>query len=88
MFYNCISLTQAPELLATTLAEECCPNMFSGCTNLNNINVHFSAWYPSDATFNWVKGVSSSGTFTCPAALPEERGASYIPEGWTRVDKQ
>ena len=34
LFYNCTSLTQAPELPATTLATYCYSNMFSGCTSL------------------------------------------------------
>ena len=34
LFQNCTSLTQAPELPATTLAEWCYRYMFSGCTSL------------------------------------------------------
>ena len=34
MFYNCTSLTAAPELPATTLYSGCYENMFSGCTSL------------------------------------------------------
>lgn len=34
MFYECTSLTQAPELPATTLAEYCYYFMFYGCTSL------------------------------------------------------
>jgi hypothetical protein len=34
MFYNCTSLTQAPELPATTLASYCYFYMFYGCTSL------------------------------------------------------
>lgn len=34
LFYNCTSLTQAPELPATTLSSECYLGMFSGCTAL------------------------------------------------------
>lgn len=36
MFYNCTSLTSAPELHATTLAEYCYTQMFSGCTSLTS----------------------------------------------------
>jgi surface protein len=61
--------------------------MFYNCTNLNSINVNFSAWNPSEVTSNWVYDVSSSGTFTCPADLPEEFGTSRIPTGWTVVRK-
>ena len=34
MFYNCTSLTTAPELPATTLADYCYNYMFRGCTSL------------------------------------------------------
>lgn len=34
MFYECTSLTQAPALPATTLANNCYVSMFSGCTSL------------------------------------------------------
>ena len=34
MFYNCTSLTQAPELPATTLVVGCYQDMFGGCTSL------------------------------------------------------
>ena len=34
MFYGCTSLTQAPELPATTLARSCYSVMFDGCTSL------------------------------------------------------
>ena len=34
LFYNCESLTQAPELPATTLAAYCYASMFSGCISL------------------------------------------------------
>jgi hypothetical protein len=34
MFRNCVGLTTAPELPATTLADSCYSNMFQGCTSL------------------------------------------------------
>ena len=34
LFYNCTSLTTAPELPATTLASSCYYSMFQGCTSL------------------------------------------------------
>lgn len=83
MFMGCTSLTQAPELPATTLASMCYTSMFLSCTNLNNINVNFSAWNPTNATTDWVLGVKSTGTFICPYELQEVRGTSYIPSRWT-----
>ena len=87
MFQGCAALTQAPELPATTLVDSCYGSMFYDCTNLNNINVNFSAWNSLFATTSWVTNVSSTGTFTCPADLPEEFGNGRIPEGWTVVRK-
>ena len=37
MFKDCISLTKAPQLIATTLADSCYDSMFSGCTSLTTI---------------------------------------------------
>ena len=34
LFQNCVSLTSAPKLPATTLASNCYANMFNGCTSL------------------------------------------------------
>jgi hypothetical protein len=82
MFSGCTALTQAPELPAKTLKGNCYQNMFSGCTNLNNINVNFFEWIPTNATNGWVTNVSSSGTFTCPEGLPIEFNNNRIPTGW------
>jgi hypothetical protein len=88
MFSGCSSLTQASVLPATTLDEWCYMSMFEGCTNINSISVNFSDWNTdSNATNRWVENVSSSGTFTCPADLPEVFGEDRIPTGWTVVRK-
>ena len=86
MFANCKSLTTAPELPATTLARSCYDSMFNGCSNLASIDVRFTSWDPTNATYEWLRSVGDSGTFTCPAKLPDTRGTSNIPEGWTKVD--
>ena len=84
MFYNCTSLTSAPALPATTLATNCYRSMFGGCNKLNSIKVAFTDWNSAtEATSDWVKGVSSTGTFICPAELAKEFGNNRIPEGWT-----
>ena len=61
--------------------------MFNECNRLSNINVNFLAWNPTSATSDWLAYVSSSGTFTCPAGLPEEFGSDKIPTSWTVVRK-
>ena len=83
LFYGCTSLTQAPELPATTLTERCYNSMFEGCTNLSQIDVTFEEWPVNDETYRWVTNVAPTGTFYCPKVLPLEYGVDRIPEGWT-----
>ena len=84
MFGGCTGLTSAPELPATTLVSSCYYIMFIGCTNLSLIKVNFTVW--TDQTRTWVDGVSPTGTFYKPSALPEEYGTAKIPTGWTVVN--
>ena len=84
MFQDCISLAAAPELPATTLQWGCYNNMFRNCSSLSSVEVAFTEW-TSGATNFWLDNVAASGTFTCPAELPDERGSNYIPTGWTVV---
>jgi hypothetical protein len=77
MFKNCILLTSAPDLLAETLADSCYACMFAGCIKLSKIEVGFKKWEIQDnslisssssslinsATWNWLYGVASTGTF-------------------------
>ena len=85
MFDGCTGLTSAPELPATTLNRYCYRFMFTDCTNLSLIKVRFTAWRGSQ-TASWVSGVSRTGTFYKPSALPEEYGTGKIPTGWTVVN--
>lgn len=85
MFSGCTSLVNAPHLPATTLVSGCYTAMFQGCTHLTSISVQFTSWL-SGATDNWLNNVASIGTFTCPASLPDERGASRIPANWIKTD--
>ena len=84
MFENCSSLTTAPELPATTLAESCYYYMFNDCTKLNYIKMLATNISASGCLNNWVKGVSSTGTFVKNATMTSlPRGTSGIPTGWT-----
>ena len=85
MCVGCIRLT-AVKIATTTLSESCLDSAFFGCSSLQAVEVEFSAWH-SNATRIWLSGVSASGTFVKPAALPEEYGASRIPSGWTVINK-
>ena len=84
MFSGCTSLTTAPELPAMILADDCYSGMFSGCTKLNYIKAMFTTTPGSSYTTDWVKGVSSTGTFVKNAAATwNVTGESGIPSGWT-----
>jgi hypothetical protein len=84
MFYECTSLTTAPELPATTLTESCYENMFYGCTNLKYIKALFTTTPSNTYTSNWVKNVASTGTFVKnTAATWNVTRSNGIPEGWT-----
>lgn len=87
MFKGCTSLTTAPVLPATTLVSECYTSMFEECSNLNYIKAMFTT-SPSNPfklyTTNWVRNVSSTGTFVMNAAATwNVTGINGIPAGWT-----
>ncbi len=82
LFSGCTSLTQAPELPATTLTEKCYGEMFLGCTSLSEIQVSFSDWGSDSGTGSWVKDVAPTGTFICLYTLPLRYGESWIPKDW------
>ena len=84
MFYGCTSLTTAPELPATTLANYCYSSMFNGCTNLNYIKAMFTTEPSTTYTYNWVQGVSATGTFVKNSAASwTTTGVNGVPSGWT-----
>ena len=87
MFEKCTSLVAAPELPATTLARECYLYMFLNCINLNYIKCLAVDNSATDCTFNWVSGVSSTGTFIKnPSMTSWTTGNKGIPTGWTVVN--
>ena len=84
MFQGCTSLVNAPALPATTLTESCYQYMFYGCTSLNYIKAMFTTTPSASYTYNWVSGVSPTGTFVKnSAATWDVTGVNGVPEGWT-----
>lgn len=84
MFNGCTLLTTAPALPAETLVAECYYEMFEDCTNLSSITMLATDISASNCLYNWVDGVSSSGTFYKNSeATWTTTGASGIPTGWT-----
>ena len=88
MFLGCSSLTTAPELPALTLKESCYEQMFEGCSSLNAVTC-LATDTNANSTYNWLKDVAASGTFTTPSSTSwdsTQNGIHGIPSGWTRVD--
>ena len=87
MFAVCPSLVKAPDLPAETVGTSAYTGMFSGCTSLNEVKCLATNISATGCTSNWMKGVSSSGTFTKSASMTSwTTGVSGIPNGWTVVD--
>jgi len=87
MFIGCTGLTEV-NLPLTSLSIEGCLEMFKNCTSLNKVTVNFEQWLDGDnATFEWLKNVSSEGEFVAPEGLEEIRDVSHIPSGWTLTRK-
>lgn len=87
MFSDCTSLTTVPELTAITLTKRCYYGMFSSCRKLNYIKCLATDISASNCTTDWVKNVTSTGTFVKAAEMEDwPTGASGIPLGWTVVD--
>lgn len=81
---------------------------FDGCTSLNKVEVKFTDWTYIDKkgveqpiTVNWLRKVSTEGTFYCPQSLIDKtdgyydetgtfiqgvgRSASTVPAGWQMI---
>ena len=83
MFEGCTSLTTGPELPAKELVDWCYNNMFEGCTNLNYVKALFTQLYNDKAPYNWLKNVSSTGTFIKSKDATWTNEQAGIPTGWT-----
>lgn len=89
LFGWCNSLRVAPELSASQFKPYCYYGMFENCTSLQSITCKCkSTEYRGTATKDWVRGVSSSGTFYAPEDVINDdmlwtTGNSGIPTGWT-----
>ena len=86
MFSGCTELTTAPELPAVTLSPGCYGQMFNGCTKLGSVKCLATDITASDCLYNWLRNVSSQGTFVKAPNVQWPTGSSGIPEGWTVKD--
>ena len=84
MFLRCTALTSAPELPpVTNLTTGCYYQMFFGCTSLTHVKCLATDISATNCLYNWLNGVSSTGTFIQAEGVEWPRGASGIPYNWT-----
>ena len=87
MYYNCTNLQRSPKMSIATATENMLCGIFYNCSNIDYINIEFSAWDgATDFTKNWVTNVHSTGVFCKNTTLPVTRGASNIPTNWSIAD--
>lgn len=84
LFAYCTELTNAPVLPAAILTQCCYSYMFNECPKINYIKMLATDISAEDCLYNWVSGVSPTGTFVKhPEATWDVRGVNGVPEGWT-----
>jgi hypothetical protein len=79
MFQDCTSLTEAPELPATTLAHGVYQNMFQGCTSLQKAPVLPAAKVADGAYYRMFYGCTSLNYVKC---LATDIGEEWAVEEW------
>ena len=86
MFYGCTSLTQAPDLPATTLTDYCYNGMFRGCTSLTQAPTFPATTLASNCYTNMFQGCTN---LTQAPALPATTLATncygYMFQGCTSL---
>ena len=87
MFEGCEKMESAPLLPANKLEKQSYHGMFAGCTNLRSVECLATDISEEGCVYNWLDGVSSTGTFVKAAAMNDwPVGGSGIPIGWTVQD--
>lgn len=88
MFRQCYSLEISPVLPAPMLAFGCYEFMFFSCHKLANVTCLATNKSAEECTYEWLIGVSNSGTFKRTAGSQWSSGKNGAPNGWTVVDYQ
>lgn len=87
MFSACTALTAAPELPATDLVESCYYQMFHSCNKLTEIKCRATSGINShNSTAEWVKGITTTGTFYHAAGVEWPQGNHGYPSNWSLED--
>ena len=94
MFYDCTSLTDAPELKATKLANGCYDNMFNGCTKLSTVTMLAPSDQISKASnccYKWLYKAGTGETVTSRTLKVMDADAytaleskKYLPAIWKK----
>ena len=92
MFYDCTSLTDAPELKATKLANGCYDNMFNGCTKLSTVTMLAPSDQISKASnccYKWLYNAGTDETVTSRTLKVMDADAytaleGYLPDNWKK----
>lgn len=90
MFSRCYNLEKAPELLTSNLTPACYQEMFLECAKINYIKClaeNPKSLAAQGNIYNWLSGVSPTGTFVKKAGVTWPTGASGIPDGWTVIEE-
>ena len=92
-YRGCTSLMKAPDISSVISVEkQGFYAMFYDCSSLNYVKCLASSFYKDDtasnaATYVWLSGVASTGTFIQSSGVTWPRGASGIPTGWLAYDE-
>lgn len=85
MFKNS-GIKDAPVLPASTLVAGCYVEIFSGCSNLEEVTVYATQWNIA-YTADWLLGVNKDGTLSkLPGTAIPTESDSGVPSGWTVKD--
>ena len=89
MFSGCYSLTTSPALPVGRIPSWGYGNMFNGCSSLNYIKCLATDISADWCTYNWIEGVSQTGTFVKTSGVDwsVKTGNDGIPSGWTVIEE-
>ena len=83
MFQDCSNLVAGPEIFATTLSNWSLEYMFTGCSVLNEVKIHYTGNFNSIQFGSWMGGVqTTAGTFYYNGSSTTH-GTGAIPNNWT-----
>lgn len=80
------TLTEAPDLLAPTLGIACYSYFFQN-TGIDYVKCMATDISASACLYNWMNGISGSGTFVKKTGVTYPSGNSGIPTGWAVIDE-